>query len=200
MAERRIQRQPCQRCTGHDREVEVPARDPSEGERADQHRSRLRPGAETFPAPEREREQEDAAVLPVGVLHLQPAAKGEEQPAPKAQLADPARSQPAGCCCKRGEMEGDHAGVERFDQPSRVAHGVNHAAHLHQAVRVSRKRGSIVRVFFDCEIELLFKQTRLFRFVSAVVDFRFELLLSRSLKRFDQDLGILPLFRQFQAW
>ena len=53
---------------------------------------------------------------------------------------------------------------------------------------------------FDCEIELLFKQTRLFRFVSAVVDFRLEQILGGSLERFRKNLGALLSFRQFQTW
>ncbi len=49
------------------------------------------------------------------------------------------------------------------------------------------------------EIELLLEQTGLFRFVGAIVDFRFHLLVGRGLKRLDENLRCLAFLRQLNA-
>ena len=49
------------------------------------------------------------------------------------------------------------------------------------------------------QFELLLKQTRLFGFISAVVDFGLDLLFRRRLKRLHENLSVLALFRELQT-
>src|SRR5205085_12629398 len=77
-------------------EVEVESADPTEEQRA---RREARGGGlprESLERPQRERQDEDADVLVMGELRLQPPAGGEDQPAPRSEVFESQRSQPAG--------------------------------------------------------------------------------------------------------
>ena len=56
-----------------------------------------------------------------------------------------------------------------------------------------------VQANFSGELQLLLEEAGLFRFVSAVVDFRLDLFLGRSLERLDENLGRLAILCEFPA-